>query len=192
MSFTPCNGGLTASITADCANPRIKGYEQIGIIINKDDIDIAGSTVNATNSRTIEAITLLPSKKPFALYNSRTSPLPFNGTKSEYQEASDDYLKTVQFYFEGIGSGNAEDVVEPLKNGEYVIIIPRKDHRGNGSFQVFGWQSGMRAKTEVQDEETGYWLITMTANEPSAELAFYVTSYAATKTAYDALKALIV
>ena len=141
MAFTPCTNALSASISTDCAHPRVKGYEQLGIIINKADLDPAASTVNATNSRVIETLAMRAGKTPFALYNNKTNPLPFNGTKTEYQKDKDDYLKTVQFYFDGIGAENAGDVVEPLKNGEYLIIIPRKDHRGNGSFQVFGWLS---------------------------------------------------
>ena len=181
---------MAANITSDCSNPRVNGYEQIGLIMNKDDIDLTALVVNANNPRTIETIAMATGKTPFVIYNNKNNPLPFNGTTTEYDADADKYNKTVQFYFEGIGSDNAEDVVEPLKGGEYWVILQRKDHTGNGSFQVFGYQSGLKATAQVQDEETGYWLMTMTCAEPSAEIAFYKTDYATTKTAFDALVAL--
>ena len=190
MAFTPCTAAIAANIASSCDTPRIKGYEQLGIIINKADLDLTACTVDAANSRIVTNIVMATGKNPYALYNNKNNPLPFNGTKTEYQSDSDDYLKTAQFYYEGIGGGKSKSVVEPLKGGEYLLIIPRKDHSGDGSFQVFGFQVGMKANTEVQDEETGYWLITMTANEPSAEVSFFKTDYATTKTAYDALVAL--
>lgn len=189
MAFTPCTAQLAASITADCDNPRVAGYEQIGLIVNKDDIDISALAINASNPRIIETLALRSGKTPFVIYNNRNNPLPFNGTQTSYNGDTDRYDKTLQFYVEGIGGQNAADVVEPLKGGDYLVILQRKDHRGDGSFQVFGYQVGLKASEQVQDEDTGYWLITMTCSEPSAEIAYYKTDYATTKAAFDALLA---
>ena len=186
-AFAPCSAALAANITGDCSNPRIAGYEQIGVIFNKDDIDLTALTINSSNSRIIEAIAAKSGKSPFVVYNNKNNPLPFNGTQTEYNSDNDKYDKTVQFYFEGIGGENSEDVVEPLKGGEYLVILQRKDHRGDGSFQVFGYQSGLKATAQVQDEETGYWLMTLTCSEPSAECSFFKTDYATTKALFDAL-----
>lgn len=189
-AFTPCSAALADNITADCDNPRIAGYEQIGIIFNRDEVDWANLAVNASNPRLIEAIAAITGKKPFAVYNQRNNPQPYDGTNITYNADTDRYDKTVQFYYEGIGGEAAADVIEPLKGGEYIVILQRKDHRGDGSFQVFGYQSGLKANAQVQDETTGYWLITMACSEPSAEVAFFDTNYATTKTAFDALVAL--
>lgn len=190
MSFTPCSAALAANIASDCSSPRIAGYEQVGIIINKDDIDLSALVINSSNPRIIEAIAAKTGKTPFVIYNNKNNPLPFNGTQTEYNSDTDRYDKTVQFYFEGIGGENAEDVVEPLKGGDYLVILQRKDHTGDGSFQVFGYQSGLKATAQVQDEETGYWLMTMECSEPSAEVSFFKTDYTATKALFDALVAL--
>ena len=60
-----------------------------------------------------------------------------------------------------------------------------------GNFQVFEWQKGLSAGNDggaqVQDEETGYWLMTMTTQEPYAEIEWLDTDYATTKAAFDAL-----
>lgn len=189
-TFAPCSAALAANIASDCDNPRVAGYEQIGVIINKDDIDLSGVTINSSNPRILEAIAVASGKTPFAIYNNKNNPLPFNGTQTEYNSDTDRYDKTVQFYHEGIGGGNSEDVVEPLKGGDFLVILHRKDHSGDGSFQIFGWQSGLKATAQVQDEETGYWLMTMTTSEPSAEISLFKTDYATTKALFDALVAM--
>ena len=195
MAFTPCtSAGLTANLALDCAKPRIKGYEQIGIIILKSDIDLALTTVDATNPRMITSLVLKAAKKAAVIYNSKNTPLPFNGTQTVYNREADAYDKTVQFYYEGIGGTVSKNAIEPLKDGDYVVILERKSKYGNGSFQVFGWQKGLSAGNEggaqVQDEETGYWLITMTTQEPFAEIEFNLAEnddYIGKKAAFDAL-----
>lgn len=190
-AFVPCSAALSGNIASDCANPRVKGYEQLGLIFNWDDVDWANVTYDANNPRIIKSFVLKEGKKPFALYQNKNNPTNFNGTNTTYNADTDAYDKTLQFFFEGIGGVDASDVVEPLKGGNYVALLPRKDHRGNGSFQFIGAQSGIKANAQVQDEETGYWLITMVGSEPSAEVAFFDTDYATTKSAYDAFVAQI-
>ena len=198
MAYTPCTtAGLGANIASACDVARLKGYEQLGVIMKKSDIDLATSAVSTTNGRNITSIALLTGKKTAVIYNSKKNPLPFGGTQTAYNRDADAYDKTVQFYFEGIGGDAAKQVVEPLKSDDYVLVLPRKDKRGNGSFQIFGWQNGLSAGNDggaqVQDEETGYWLITMTGQEPWAEIALDGgDDYSAAKSAFDALVALAV
>lgn len=201
MAFTPCTtAGLTTNIATPCAEPRIKGYEQIGLLILKSDIDLAVTTVSNTNPRIIDNFELKNDggtppvyRTAAVVYNSKKNPLPFNGTQTVYNRDVDQYDKTVQFYYEGIGGDSSKGVVEPLKDGDYVLILERKHKTaaGKGSFQVFGWQKGLSAGNDggaqVQDEETGYWLMTMTTQEPYAEIEWLDTDYATTKAAFDAL-----
>lgn len=190
-TFTPCLGSLADNITEDCDNPRVSGYETKALIINRDDIDWSSITVDSTNPRIIKTLALNSGAgiKPYVIYNPRVNPASFNGTQTEYSSDNDRYIKTLQFYFEGIGGGASMNVVEPLKSGSYLVILQRKDHSGDGSFQIIGYQSGLVASSQVQDEVTGYWLITMNCTEPSAEIAFFNTDYATTKAAFDTLLA---
>lgn len=187
--FTPCFGSLAGNMAADCDNPRVSGYEDVAIIMNRDDIDWASVSENADNPRIISSIAMKESKKPYVIYNPRVSPSAFNGTQAAFNQEGNNYDKTVQFYFEGIGGDAAKNVVEPLKSGSFVVLLQRKDHKGDGSFQLVGYQSGLIATAQVQDEDTGYWLITMTAQESFAEMSFFKENYASTKTAFDALLA---
>lgn len=189
MSFTPCIGTLGASITQDCNNPRIAGYENVALIFNRSDIDWSAVTTDASNSRIVKTLTTVTGAKPFVIYNPRVNPLPFNGSNTAFEQDTDRYTKQVQFYFEGIGGEASKDVIEPLKSGQYVILLQRKDHRGDGSFQLVGYQSGLTATAQEQNEDNGYWLITMETSEPSAEVSYFNTDYATTKAAFDTLLA---
>lgn len=190
MAFTPCTNLLAQSLATACTEPRIKGYEAIGIIINRDDIDWALVTTDSANPRIVFTLPLKATKKAAVIYNSKKNPLPFDGTQTTYNRDADAYDKVVQYYFEGIG-GAAGKSVEALKDGDYVVILERKSKYNTGSFQLFGYQKGLSAGNEggamVQDEATGYWLITMTTQEPWAEIEFKDGGYVDTKTAFDAL-----
>ena len=80
-----------------------------------------------------------------------------------------------------------------MKDADYVVILERKSKYGAGSFQIFGWQKGLSAGNEggaqVQDEATGYWLMTMTTQEPFAEIEFDTGGYIESKEAFDDLVA---
>lgn len=190
MAFTPCTNLLAQSLATSCTEPRIKGYEAIGIIINRADIDWATISIDADNPRIVDNLPLLATKKAAVIYNSKKSPLPFDGTQTTYNRESDAYDKVVQFYFEGIG-GAASKAVEALKDGDYIVLLERKSKYNTGSFQLFGYQKGLSAGNEggamVQDEATGYWLITMTTQEPWAEVELKDASYSLTKATFDAL-----
>jgi len=191
MAYVPCsNADLQVNLVPDCNNPRVKGYEKAGVLIRKSEI--ASFTANSTSNRIIEALTLKALKKTYVVENSRKNPLPFNGTQTTYNREQDAYDKMVQFYYEGIG-GLSSEAIEGLKNDDFVLLLERKDKRGDGSFHIFGWENGLSAGNEngaqVQDEATGYWLVTMTTQERFAEYSFFITDYETTKTAYDLLVA---
>lgn len=188
-AFTPCLGVISANIDEDCDNPRIIGYEDTAIIVNRSDIDWASVAYDASNKRIISSFGLLTGKQPFVIYNPRLADASFNGTQTALNADTRHYTKTLQFYYKGIGGVAAASVVEPLAKGEYVVILQRKDHSGHGSFQVFGWQNGIYATEQVQDETTGYWLMTMAIDEPFAETEWFKTDYATTKVDFDALAA---
>ena len=188
-AFTPCLGMISANIDEDCDNPRVIGYEDTAVIINRSDIDWGAITFDGNNKRIVDNISLVSGKKPFVIYNPRLSNPSFNGTQTALNADTRHYTKTLQFYYKGIGGAAAANVVEPLAKGEYVVILQRKDHSGHGSFQIFGFQNGIYATAQVQDETTGYWLMTMAIDEPFAETELFKSDYAGTKAMFDALVA---
>jgi len=162
MSFTPC-GGITQNITNNC-QPRIKGFEQLGGIVNKKDVDII-----IVESGEIISFSIF---NGFPIYQLRQNPKPFNSYKVEFQPDTNLYKKTIQFYFDGIGAANAKNIIDSLKDNEFMIVIERKE-KLNDTFIFIGAQNGLHVTEMVEDEETGYWLITMECEEPSAEISTY-------------------
>ena len=64
MAFTPCTtAGLTVNLAKSCTEPRIKGYEQIGVIILKSDLDLDNTAVDVANPRLISTLALKTEKK---------------------------------------------------------------------------------------------------------------------------------
>jgi len=159
MSFTPC-GGITQNITNNC-QPRVKGFEQLGGIVNKKNVDIfVGSG----------EITSYAISNGFPIYQLRQNPKPFNSYKVEFQPDTNLYKKTIQFYFDGIGAANAKNIIDSLKDNEFMIVIERKDKLNNTCIFI-GAQNGLHVTEMVEDEETGYWLITMETEEPTGEIS---------------------
>lgn len=189
-TFTPCLGVISANIDEDCNNPRVIGYEDTALIMNRSDIDWTSLTYDANNKRIVDGFGMATGKKPYVIYNPRLQNPSFNGSQTALNAETGNYTKTLQFYYKGIGGDAAADVVEPLAKGEYVVILQRKDHRGHGSFQILGLQNGLYATEQVQDETTGYWLMTMAVDEPAAEVELFKTDYASTKGLFDNLVAL--
>ena len=106
----------------------------------------------------------------FPIYQLRQNPKPFNSYKVEFQPDTNLYKKTIQFYFDGIGAANAKNIIDSLKDNEFMIVIERKE-KLNGRFIFIGAQKGLHVTEMVEDEETGYWLITMECEEPAAEIS---------------------
>jgi len=159
MSFTPC-GGITQNITNNC-QPRIKGFEQLGGIVNKKDAYIIVESGE---------IALYGISNGYPIYQLRQNPKPFNSYKVEFQPDTNLYKKTIQFYFDGIGAANAKNIIDSLKDNEFMIIIERKG-KLNDAFIFIGAQNGLHVTEMVEDEDTGYWLITMETEEPAGEIS---------------------
>ena len=163
MSFTPC-GGITQNITNNC-QPRIKGFEQLGGIVNKKYVEYFEIVDGDINRYLIS--------NGFPIYQLRQNPKPFNSYKVEFQPDTNLYKKTIQFYFDGIGAENAKNVIDSLKDNEFMIVIERKEKLNVNITHIFiGAQNGLHVTEMVEDEETGYWLITMETEEPDAEVSY--------------------
>ncbi len=165
MSFTPC-GGITQNISNNC-QPRIKGFEQLGGIVNKKDT-VVDYIVNGFINR-------YSMSNGYPIYQLRQNPKPFNGYKVEFNPETNCYKKTIQFYFDGIGAANAKDIIDSLKDNEFMTIIERKGKLNYLGIYIFiGCQNGLHVTEMVEDEETGYWLITMETEEPAGEISGHI------------------
>ena len=88
----------------------------------------------------------------------------------------------------------ANKVIDPLANGEFVVVAENR-HKGTlgaSAFQVYGLKQGLRASAGSNDkyaEETnGGWLVTLTESRaPDSALFLGGASYSAVKALFDSL-----
>lgn len=184
-----CEFLISADVALDCDNPIFAGLEQTGYIINKSDI---ASFTKADGI--VSALTLAASAKAYHIYQAGKQ--PFNGTTTDMQEGDimNTMNKTVAFMVLENSPAVSEDIIKPLINGEFVVIIENKykDEAKQNAFEVFGLDKGCRASAVSQNkyENMAAWSVTMVESEtPNPSTFFYVTSYTATKAALEALTA---
>ena len=186
-----CEGIITQALSDKCVD-HPHGFEKIGCIINRGDIDFSAGTVTGN---ILDQIVLLNHVLGFRVLQYGTK--PFNGTKKSgvsKESAPGKMNKTVQFFVPDHDPAVDEGFVDAILNGEFVMVLENKDKHpatNNAAFEVFGWHNGLHFTAVEQDTYGDYgsgWLITLEETEaPSSSLYLYKTSYAATKTAFQSL-----
>lgn len=182
-----CTYLVSKAIQANCSNPIFGGLEQIGYLINRGDISSFTKT-----SGVVSAIALKTGAQAYTVQ--QTGQQAFNGTSTEMQQG--DVINT----FNKVGSfiilDNAPDVsektVNPLANGEFVLILENKykDSGNKSAFEIIGLDRGCRATSITQNkyENMGGWVVELTETEtPNASTFFWDTDYATSKAALEAL-----
>lgn len=192
MAYTSCAATLADNIAKDCAKPLAGGYTGRGILI--DLADVASFTVSGTNPRIISAIALATGKKVSVIDNA-FSPSPLNGSNS--QSNTDDgmmkFRKTLVLTIPKRGAKASKEIVEPTYQSPlgYVAILEKKDRNGDGSFELVGYEQGLKANADGivrnEYENGGATIVTMSTNEVNYENVFYDTDYATTLAAFETL-----
>ncbi len=186
-----CEGIITQTLSDKCAD-HPHGFEKIGCIINRGDIDFSAGTVTGN---ILDQIVLLNNKIGFKVLQYGTK--PFNGTKKSgvsKESAPGKMNKTVQFFVPDHDPDVDEGFVDAILNGEFVMVLENKDKNSssnNAAFEVFGWHNGLHFTAVEQDTYGDYgsgWLITLEETEaPTSSLYLFKTSYATTKAAFESL-----
>lgn len=188
-----CESLIKAAITANCENPIVRGLEPDGIIINRSDIDFATCTVTGN---VISSLVLKSGKVGYPVYQMGST--PFTGTKVSLTTGTyrNKFQNEVVIAILDNNPDVASKVIDGLANGSFVVIL-RNRHKGEdgkAEYQVFGYYQGLTASAIENDKYSedldGGWLVTLQeSNAPTSAMFFYVTSSAATATAYAALLA---
>lgn len=189
-----CYKYISKDIGADCNALIQPGVEQKAVIINRADIDMTNVTYDVSNSKIITALPLLSTKKGFAAVVPGST--PFTGVGSELQVGTyvNTWNNTVPVVVFDNGPEVANKVIDPLANGEFVVVVENR-HKGTlgaSAFQVYGLKQGLRASAGSNDkyaEETnGGWLVTLTESRaPDSALFLGGASYSAIKALFDSL-----
>lgn len=158
-----------SDITIQCE--MTDGYESLGYIVPRSDIDYAAIKRGYTDddikygNNVITQIALKDGKKGFYIAQLKNA---FADTTASLNvgDYRSTFNNTVSFKLFGTGPKAAE-IVGALANDEYVVILEQKEKGVNGeaAFRVFGITNGLTATATDQnqyDESIGAgWSITM-------------------------------
>lgn len=196
-----CDGIISRDIEIDCDNLLQRGVEEIGVIINRQDIDFDNVEYSADNPSIVTALPLKAGKRGYRVVIPGAN--SFSGTGSTL--ATGTYRNTFNHTLGMVVLANdpdvTEDIIDGLANGQFVAVIENKNKnlnqtvatkKGFSTFSIVGLQQGLRATTLEEDrysEETdGGWNVVLTETRaPKSGLFFFNTSIEATRTAFNAL-----
>lgn len=196
MATESCDFKLAADLVANCENSSVAGIRNTGWIINSDDIDRDSCARDASNPCILSTLVLKKGKKAYRMFVPGKS--PFTGTNKAMATGTyrSKFTKTVGLVILDNGPDVVNDIINPLANGSFVVILENKygGKDGKNTFEVYGYEQGLSA-TELADdkysEETdGGWSATLEeTGAPSAGLYLFNDSVATTRTAIASLVA---
>ena len=184
-------GEIASNIAFDCNTPLQSGTSDRAWIINFNDIDSV--TYNATNKKIVEAITLSGSNVAYYIDGKNNSIAP----KATMLDLT--YVKPFDHMVNMKGfdiSPDIKDQLDKAKDGRFVVIVENKfkGTAGNSAFEIYGLSVGLEMTVLERDPNNAellgafdFTFMTKTDKEPGLPHSFYITSYAASKTAIEAL-----
>lgn len=190
MSTQSCDYKLAADLVANCENPSTKGLRNYGYIINYDDIDLESCVRDENNPNILTTIVLQSGKKAHRMYVPGKT--PFTGTNKSLADGTyrKTFTKGVNLVILDNGPDVVNDIINPLANGQFVVILENKygGKDGKNTFEVYGFEQGLTATALADDkysEDTdGGWSATLEeSGAPSAGIFLFNQSVAATRTA---------
>lgn len=191
MAVNSCIGEIAGNIAQNCVHPLVGGYTGRAILIPWSANPTF--TQDAQNPRIVTAIALGDGVKVCAVDNVGPN---FDGstTASTGDSGFINFTKTFALRILERGGKMSKEVLEPLvKSAQgFVAILEKQDKVGDGSFEVVGLLSPLKATadgaTRTESENGGAWGVTMTTTESWADVALLVDGgFAGTKAYFDNL-----
>lgn len=183
-----CFGEAMASIAPDCNNPLVGGYTGRGALIPSDSI--TSVTASSSNPRILESIT---ADTIIGIENAVVTPFDGSTTASTADDGKMSFGKTISFRIPLRGANTAKDIIEPLAYSTtgYVAIVEKKDKVGDGSFEIIGYNQGLKVNADGiqrnENENGGDVSVTMSCTEGWFEATLFKTDYATSKGLFEAL-----
>lgn len=199
MATSVCEFLLARDIAASCSDPVVPGFEQEGIIMNRDEIDFGAITFDTTRSNVISQIAMLAGKRAYKVRVLGNT--PFTGTSTSFVSGTyqNTFTNTVQFVVLDNGPDVCESVIDALANGRFVMILEntfkglnKESNKGDAAFQIYGYTQGLAASAiendKYSEDTNGGWLVTLQETKASKSGMFlYKSDYATTKTMFESL-----
>lgn len=187
-----CTGNLTADILFDCANAPVGGIEQNVVLINKDDIDLSATTLDATNRLLVTNIQVKPGKTGYRLTGVKQA----NGKAWELvkkENAPDKFKHTFSGVIFSPSLANKVQADNLSKGAKYVVVV-EQSWKGAGNadaFEVLGYTSGLELVTMTNNSKENDNMIMFELasadgfEETTMPKTLLEESYTATKAAFD-------
>lgn len=194
-----CDEILKKDISPSCDDPVVPGYEQEGVIINRDDIDLGTTAFASGKTNIIETLALKSGKKGYKVVVPGNSPFTGSQTALATGTYRNTFTNTIALVVLDNGPDVCSDIIDGLANGTYVVVLENKfkglqkdTTPGDCAFQVYGYYQGLRATAITNDkysEETeGGWAVTLEEQKsPKSGLFLFKTDYETTKAAVGTL-----
>lgn len=190
-----CEALIASAIAFDCDEMSVRGLESDGVIINRDDVDFASCVIDTNNGNMVKTLALKSGKHGYEVVQLGNT--PFTGLVSNLNVGTYRNTWTHEIPIAVLANDPSvcEDIIDPLSNGNFVLVLRNKNkgQNGSGEFQIFGYHQGCRASAGTSDkysEDTeGGWLITLQEqNAPKSGMFLWNTDATTTQAQYDSLK----
>lgn len=190
-----CEALISADIAFDCDAMSVRGLESDGLIINREDIDFAASTIDSTNGNIVKTLVLKSGKKAYEV--AQLGNTPFTGLVSNLNVGTyrNTWTHDIPIAVLANDPTACNKIIDALTNGNFVLILKNKNKgaNGDGEYQIFGYHQGCRASAGTNDkysEDTeGGWLITLQEqNAPKSGMFLWNTDATTTAAQYESLK----
>ena len=182
LSSYICNSNITNDIQGDCENPMFAGIEEAGVIINYSDIE--SYTRDPNNPHIINNIVLAQGAQAYKFINQRNNPFTGTNTTVNVGDYRNDFTATVAGFIPLDGAEPAKEIITPMANGRFVVILQNQWHHTDSNntvdneFQIYGIDKGLRVSTLTQTryENNDYWLVELQETNIPRSSTFYVNS----------------
>lgn len=189
-----CIKRIESDILFDCENVSIPGLEPNAQYINREDIDLAGTTFDATNKNLITNLALKTGKKGYKiqafkkLLNGFTKPIIEDEALNGHQHSIN-----IRVFKNDPESYDLIDRFVNGANGVVVVETKQKGENGKQAFEVLGWHVGLEVSADsagkVYNENDGAYLLTLTTpngfKEPRSIYKWLEVDYAKTKAKFE-------
>lgn len=192
--MTACDNLIKMNIERNCADPLAMGFENVGILLNRADVDFGAIQFNEDYTNVIKTFALKEGTRGYLVQQNGSK--PFNGTNKSIETSETlgaSVTSTVHFVLPDHSPALLDGVVDPLLNGDFIFIAYKKhkglknEHTpGGAAFEVYGFYQGLRISEggldPYSDETGGGWAVTLTEpRAPKAALFLWDTDYATTE-----------
>lgn len=187
MSYQTLCGTIGANAAIDCSNIPNNGTADRLILINRNDIDTATTTIAADGS--ISSLALKATKNAYQIDGINNSIAP--DSEQVLQGSVPRYRHRVQFRPFLVDQATKNEI-EKMAKGSLVGIVETLDNE----YIVYGYDVGMKATVVAQNpndaETNGLFVVTLASDEnrplePKLPINYENTDYATTTTELEAL-----